>query len=278
MGIVLGIDIGGSMTKIVGFTSLNDLVGEQQVKATDQITSMYGAIGNFLRKYHLPLSEIGKIVLTGVGASFFSDDIYGIPTVKVDEFIAIGYGGLYLAKTDEAFVVSMGTGTAFVRAGKNQITHLGGSGVGGGTLLGLASIMLNKHDIDAVLALAENGYAEKVDLLVKDIISHEIPSLPPNLTASNFGNVKSGATESDIAIGIINMIIQTIGMLAAFVSKNDTIKRFIMTGTLSTLPQAKEIFDAIGEMHGLKFIIPYNAVYATAIGAAVSYMNGVARR
>jgi len=278
MGIVLGIDIGGSMTKIVGFSQHNNLLGEQQVKATDQITSMYGAIGNFLRKYHLSLNDIDKIVLTGVGASFFDDDIYGISTLKVDEFIAIGYGGLYLAQTDEAFIVSMGTGTAFVRAEKNHITHLGGSGVGGGTLLGLSSIMLNKHDIDAVLDLAENGYAEKVDLLVKDIISRDIPSLPPNLTASNFGNVKSNASEADIAIGIINMIIQTVGMLAAFVSKNDTIKCFIMTGTLSTLPQAKEIFDAIGEMHGIKFIIPYNAVFATAIGAAVSYMNGVVDR
>ena len=273
MGIVLGIDIGGSTTKIVGFSAYDELLGEQQVKATDQITSMYGAIGNFLRKYRVSLKDIDKIVLTGVGATFFDDDIYGIPTVKVDEFIAIGYGGLYLAKTDEAFVVSMGTGTAFVRAAPEGITHLGGSGVGGGTLLGLASIMLNKRDIDAVLDLAENGYVENVDLLVKDILNYEIPSLPPNITASNFGNVKNNASDADIAIGVINMIVQTIGMLSAFVSKNDMIKQFIMTGTLSTLPQARDIFDAIGNMHGLKFIIPYNAVYATAIGAAVSYMK-----
>ena len=273
MGIVLGIDIGGSTTKIVGFSSREHLLGEQQVKATDQVTSMYGAIGHFLRKYRISLTDIGKIVLTGVGASFFNEDIYGIPTDKIDEFIAIGYGGLYLSGMDEAFVVSMGTGTAFVRAAKGAITHMGGSGVGGGTLLGLSSIMLNKNDIDAILDVAENGYAENVDLLVKDIVNYEIPSLPPNITASNFGNVKSTASEGDLAIGIINMIIQTVGMLAAFVSKNDPIKNFIMTGTLSTLPQAREIFDAIGIIHGLKFTIPYNAVFATAIGAAVSYMK-----
>ena len=276
MGVILGVDIGGSTTKIVGFTAGGVLIGEQQVKATDQVTSMYGAVGHFLRKYRLTLPDIEKIVLTGVGASFFEDDIYGISTAKVDEFIAIGSGGLYLARADEAFIVSMGTGTAFVKATKDGITHLGGSGVGGGTLLGLSTLMLNKGDIDAILNLAEDGFAERVDLLVKDIINYEIPSLPPNLTAANFGNVRGAATEADIALGIINMILQTIGVLAAFVAKNDTINNIIMTGTLATLPQAHDIFKAIGQMHSLLFIIPYNAVFATAIGAAVSYMKDAA--
>lgn len=273
MGVVLGVDIGGSATKIVGFSSRYESAGELLVKATDQITSMYGAIGHFLQKYGVPLRDVEKILLTGVGATFFNEDIYGISTVKVDEFKAIGNGGLYLAAMEDAFVVSMGTGTAFVRASKEGITHIGGSGVGGGTLLGLSSIMLNKRDIDAILLMAENGAAENVDLLVKDIIGYDIPSLPATLTASNFGNVKSAASDADIAAGIINLIVETIGMLAAFVAKNDAIKTFILTGTLTSLPSAKLIFDTIGEIHGLKFIIPRNAVFATAIGAAVSYMK-----
>ena len=58
---------------------------------------------------------------------------------------------------------SMGTGTAFVRAAKGEVIHIGGSGVGGGALLGLSSIILNKSDIDAILALAESGHIENVD-------------------------------------------------------------------------------------------------------------------
>jgi type II pantothenate kinase len=273
MGIVLGIDIGGSTTKIVGFTPRTGMLGELQVKAVDQITSMYGAIGHFLRKYKIDLGKIEKIILTGVGASFFNEDIFGIHTVKTDEFLAIGYGGLYLAGMDEAFVVSMGTGTAFVRASADGIKHIGGSGVGGGTLLGLSSIMLNKNNIEAILHLAENGNADNVDLLVKDIFNYDIPSLPPNLTAANFGNVRSTASDADIAVGIINMIIQTIGMLAAFASKNDAIKNFIMTGALTTLPNTRETFEAVGKMHGVNFIIPRSAVFATAIGAALSHIN-----
>ena len=99
-----------------------------------------------------------------------------------------------------------------------------------------------------------------------------MPSLPANLTAANFGNVKSTASEADIAVGIINMIIQTIGMLATFACKNDTLRDFVMTGALTTLPNAKETFEAIGKIHGVNFIIPEGAIFATAIGAAVSYM------
>ena len=273
MGVVLGVDIGGSATKIIGFTAEYEPAGELLVKATDQLTSMYGAIGHFLQKYGVPLRDVEKILLTGVGSTFAHEDIYGISTLKVDEFIATGYGGLYLAGMEEAFVVSMCTGTAFVRATAKGVTHIGGSGVGGGTLLGLSSIMLNKREYDAVISMAGDGDADKVDLLVKDIIGYEIPSLPSNLTASNFGNVKSAASGEDIAAGIINMIIETVGMLAAFAAKNDHIKTFILTGTLSSLPSAKNILDTIAGVHGIKFIIPRNAIFATAIGAAVSYMK-----
>ena len=273
MSVILGIDIGGSMTKIVGFSPQCELLGELQVKAADQITSMYGAIGHFSRKFNVPLEDVSKIVLTGVGASFFDEDIYGIPTVKVDEFLAIGYGGLYLAEIDEAYIVSMGTGTAFVRAAKDGVTHLGGSGVGGGTLVGLSSIMLKKYDIEAILHLAEGGHSENVDLLIKDILKYEMPSLPANVTAANFGNIKSTASDADIAAAIINMIIQTVGMLAAFACKNDSLRDFILTGALTTLPNTRETFDAIGNMHGVNFIIPKGAIYATAIGAAVSHIK-----
>lgn len=270
---ILGIDVGGSTTKIIGFSSGNRLVGTVQVKATDQVTCAYGAIGNFVRQYHVSLNDIETIVLTGVGASFFTEDIYHIPTIQIDEFRAIGYGGLYLADMAEAFVASMGTGTALVRATGSEITHIGGSGIGGGTLIGLSSLVLNKSDMDVILSLAEHGRIEHIDLSVRDILNSDIPSLPANLTASNFGKVKSTATEADYALGIINMILETIGMLAAFATRNDSIKDVILTGNLTLLPQAQGKLSAIADMYGIKFIIPPNAVYATAIGAAVCVAN-----
>ena len=138
MKATIGIDIGGSTTKIAGFTEEKKLLGTLQVKASDQITSLYGALGRFLREHGLSLADISKIVLTGVGASFIEEDIYAIPTVKAVELDAIARGGLALAGLDEALVVSIGTGTAFVRADKNSIRHIGGSGVG--------AVMMNFDD------------------------------------------------------------------------------------------------------------------------------------
>ena len=268
LGIVLGIDVGGSTTKVIGLKD-GELVGALQVRAADQITSLFGAIGNFLRKYKVPLGDVGSIALTGVGASFIDEPIYGIQTSAVNEFLAIGKGSLHLSGLEEAIVVSMGTGTAFVRAGLEGITHIGGSGVGGGTIIGLASEMLGKNDIDAILALANKGKLENVDLSVRDIIGREIPSLPLNLTAANFGNIKSTASEADLALGIINMVFQTAGMLTVFAARNDSIRDVVLTGTLTMFPQAEGIQSAFSSFTDLRFVIPPNAVFATAIGAAV---------
>jgi len=267
MSIILGIDVGGSTTKVVGLRG-GDLIGTLQVRAADQITSLFGAIGNYLREYGVKLGEVTSIALTGVGSSFIDEPIYGIETRKVNEFLAVGLGALHLSGLEEAIVVSMGTGTAFVRAGKDGITHLGGSGVGGGTIIGLASKMLGISDIDAILALAAGGSLENVDLSVRDIIGREIPSLPPNLTAANFGKNKSTASESDLALGIINMVFQTAGMLSVFVARNDTIRDVILTGTLTMFPQASTIQSAFSSVTDLIFTIPPNAVFATALGAA----------
>ena len=46
MGVILGIDIGGSSTKIVGLREDGSIIDMLRVKAEDPITSLYGALGN----------------------------------------------------------------------------------------------------------------------------------------------------------------------------------------------------------------------------------------
>ena len=48
MSVILGIDIGGSTTKIVGLKPDGSVIAMQRVQAQDPITSLYGALGNFL--------------------------------------------------------------------------------------------------------------------------------------------------------------------------------------------------------------------------------------
>ena len=67
MKIVLGIDIGGSTTKIVGLKPDGSVLSMLRVRAEDQVTSLYGALGNYLAKNGLQLSDVKRVVLTGVG-------------------------------------------------------------------------------------------------------------------------------------------------------------------------------------------------------------------
>lgn len=265
MGIVLGVDIGGSTTKIVGVDD-KELIDMLRVRAADQITSLYGGIGKFLRTHKLKTKDVEAIYLTGVGATYIDEQVYGITTHKVPEFDAIGIGALRLSGLREALVVSMGTGTAFVRATETKREHIGGTGVGGGTILGLASQLPCRRDINAILALAENGDLKNVDLLVGDILNTPISSLPPDMTASNFGKLRDIAPDSDIVLGLINMVFETIGTMALFALKNDTIDNVVLSGTLATFPQAKAIFDSVSKRTEKKFTLLPEAVFATAIG------------
>lgn len=271
MSIIVGIDVGGSTTKIVGFDG-NRLLQPILVKATDPIASVYGGFGKFTSDNKISLSSIEKVMVTGVGSAFLGDNIYGIETVHINEFTANGKGGLYLSGIDEAVIVSMGTGTAYVYANgrTKEYTHLGGTGVGGGTLAGLADKLIGVHSVQNVANLALGGNLENIDLRISDITDTDIsPTLKDNTTASNFGKISDLASREDIALGLLNMVYETIAMMAIFSARTKGIRDIILIGNLAVLPQSKEIFDKLKNMFNVNIIIPENAAYGTVIGAAL---------
>ena len=263
MGVVLGIDIGGSTTKIAGFQESGQHIGTLRVEASDRLTSLYGAIGNFLSTRAISLNDVACCVITGVGAALVNGDIYGIHTERIDEFVAIGKGGLALSGKEEALVVSLGTGTAFVRAGRLGCVHIGGSGVGGGTLAGLSFHVFHENDPSAMERLAKKGDLSKVDLMISDICTNEVGALPSHITASNFGKITSGT----------DMVFQTIGMLSVFALRNDTVKDVVLTGSLANMSIASQVMRVVEEISDVKFFIPENATFATAIGAALPFVR-----
>lgn len=68
----------------------------------------------------------------------------------------------------------MGTGTALVHAKGGRIEYLGGTGVGGGTLIGLAKKMLGVQNVEIISALASEGDLEHIDLRIGDITDREL--------------------------------------------------------------------------------------------------------
>lgn len=110
----------------------------------------------------------------------------------------------------------MGTGTSFVKVQGSTIEHIGGLGIGGGTILGLSKLLLKTHDFHQIASLAEHGSLNDIDLHIRDITPHPLPGLPLDVTASIFGKADANAKVEDIALGIVHMVLQTIGQGAVF--------------------------------------------------------------
>ncbi len=279
MSVIIGIDVGGSTTKIVGFRTENGkrtLIEPQFVRANDPVTATYGAFGKFTDENGLKISDIDRIMMTGVGASFVKHDLYGLECVRIPEFDGIGLGGLYLSGLESALVVSMGTGTALVHANSNgKMNYLGGTGVGGGSLVGLSKLMLKAEEISHIEEYADGGDLANIDLRIKDITSGG-SGLADDLTASNFGNVSDLASKDDIALGIMNMVYETVGMVSVFASRSVGVGSIVLTGNLTRLKFCREKFEYFNRMkptYGVDFIIPERSEFATVIGTALHGFN-----
>lgn len=278
MKVIIGIDVGGSTTKIVGFEKdSGNLIEPLFVRATDPVTSIYGAFGRFTAENSINLCDVEKVMITGVGSSFINNSMYGLNCQTVPEFPSVGNGGLYLSGLDEAIVVSMGTGTAIIYAESDgSMEYLGGTGVGGGTLVGLSKKLLETEETDNIFALAEGGDLNNIDLRLKDITKKDmLPHMPREMTAANFGKLNDLASKNDLALGIINMIFETVAMLSIFAGREHNIRDIVLTGNLTKMNIAREIFTSLGKMFDFNFIIPENSQYGTVIGAALLGLRGM---
>ena len=273
MAIVIGIDVGISTTKIVGVESDGKVISPIRIKATDPVASLYGAFGKYLYDNHIVLEDVEQVMLTGVGSAYINKPIYGLPTGKAEEFIADGLGARHDINLERMMVVSMGTGTSIIKCDGDDIRHIGGIGVGGGTLQGLSRLLLQTDDIKQVATLAESGNIANINVLIGDISAEPLPGLPMDAIASLWGNAKSNAAPEDIAIGLIWMVVQSICSASILSSLGSGIKDFVMIGHLSQLPQCQRVFSATEKLYNVHFHAPKHAEFCTAIGAALSYKN-----
>ena len=242
MNIAIGIDVGISTTKIVGIRD-GKVISPLRIKANDPITSLYGAFGKYLYDNKIELSQIDKVMLTGVGAAE--------------------------SRLERMIVVSMGTGTSLVSCDGDEIRHIGGVGIGGGTLSGLSRLLLKTDDIHQIAALAAGGDISHINLHIGDISARPLPGLPLDATASLFANAQANAPREDIALGLVWMVLQTVGSASILSSLGRGIRDFVLIGNLTLLPQCKVVFPAMEKIYGVRFIIPEYSEFCTAIGAAL---------
>lgn len=269
MKIKVGLDIGGSTTKIVGMKD-GSIIAREIVRAADPVTSAFGAVGKLINDHSISVNDIDQINITGVGSGYPQAPIFGIKTVIVEEFKATGLGGLYLSGLDHAVVVSMGTGTAYLEATKNYVRHIIGSGVGGGTLVGLGMALTGTSDAVKLSDMATSGDILKCDLTIGDITKNGVTGLPMNVTASNFGKAADDLSREDKMAGVFNLVYQAVGTVAVMASRQCNLKDIVFTGQLTDLKECQQYLLPFEDLYGVNMIIPEDAVFATALGSCLA--------
>lgn len=266
---IVGVDVGGSFTKAVALDG-SKLIGLCTVVTTEPIAATSGVLGKLLSKLGFPLREVEVLAVSGAGARLLGRSILDIPVVRVDEIKAIGIGGLTLTEKSRALVVSMGTGTALVVAHRDgEIRHIGGTGVGGGTIRGLAQLILRRVGFKTLEEMASKGDLRKVDLTVGDIAGGPVGMIPADATASNFGKVDESVSEEDLAAGVFNLVSEVIGVVASLAAKAYGLEDdVVLVGKLAGSGLIASRISDVCRLFRVKVTVPENCDYCVAIGAA----------
>jgi type II pantothenate kinase len=227
------------------------------------------------------LAAIGAecVGLTGGGATMLARALPG-ESVQVNEFAAWGAGAAaLLAEREEPQVpryllVSVGTGTSILLVDGAAVTRIGGTALGGGTLLGLAAGLLRIGDFDEITSLAQGGSRKSVDLLVSDIYPAGGIPLAGDLTAANFGKyarrLRDGEAidRADVAHAIMGLIAENISLVCTALSAATQVQRIVFGGsTLRRNPALAEMLGNFLRGHGRDPVFLPNGEFAGALGA-----------
>ena len=264
----IGIDAGGSLIKIAYEENGRFHFRKQP------IGQMSEALG-----WLKIISSNKTIFLTGgrsgkIKAEFFPD------AVIIDEFTAVCEGANYLMMEEglpnasKSMLINIGTGSSWFKIEGDHYDRVLGSGIGGGTFMGLGKSLADSSDFASLVRLSASGERGNVDLLVKDIYHPEAPPIPGELTASNFAKTEAinASSPADKMASFLNMMAETITLLTVQTAALHGIKKVIFIGsTLAGNTPLQEGLDYYCKMSGLEPIFLRNGEFSGAIGAILKF-------
>ncbi len=224
------------------------------------------------------LASLPRLAVTGGRHRVLPDAIGQTTVVKINEVQAIGRGGQALlglsgAGRDElVMVASCGSGTALITAQGDRYAHVSGTAVGGGTMLGLARLILDTMDPLEIERLAAAGDRNGADLSLADVITGPIGSLPADATAVNFGRLgrrsfQEQVSREDLAAALVNLIAQTIALITINAARAHGCQHVVLTGHMLDMATFRHIVGLVGEYYAAELKVVDRPGYATAIGA-----------
>ena len=250
-----------------------EIIGKGRSIATDFAIFIY----EILNKYNIDKSRIEKILATGTGSSYLEDKFEEIEIIKIDEFNAIAYGGLLLSKLDKGNVVSIGTGTTIVYSDLEKVERIGGTGLGGGTLVGLGSAILSDVEKDVkevinfktLIEMAKLGDRSNVDLMIGDISKNDIGNMTSDITAANFAAIQKNANKNDYIAATLNLILESIMLIIKSIDNKQT---SVFIGTMVSDEHVRNRIKEISKYTGNEVVFVDDAEYAIVIGAWEYYL------
>ena len=261
---ILGIDFGASTVDAVL------LDGKKVVKKASSHKSFHSGatLNQFLKSQKFNGFPIEKIAITGGKSLFFKGRVLGFKPTHVEEVKAIGLGAGFLSKSKKCLAVSMGTGTCIVLFEKGKAKHVIGTGVGGGTVLGLSRLLVWEEGIARLAKIAQKGNSGKVDLSVKEVVGKGFGLLNGNATASNFA--KGSGSRADVAAAIQNMVAESVAILAISAARENKCRKIVFLGKVPEFPFVKKRLGLTARCFKTVFDFPKNYGVGTAIGAALA--------
>lgn len=130
-------------------------------------------------------------------------------------------------------LVNVGSGVSVLAVrGPDNYKRISGTSLGGGTFLGLCSLLTGCNSFEEAIFLATKGDHTKVDKLVKDIYGGDYTrfGLPGELVASSFGQMNSkerraSVSREDLANATLVTITNNIGSIARMCASNEGIDK-----------------------------------------------------
>lgn len=263
---IAAIDFGASNTDVV----VREASGTRHWRMPSVGVPDEGRVRRVLATGDLGPSDLDWIAVTGGNPAGIPATLDQCRVHRVDELQAIGRGGLALSACDAALVVSAGSGTAMVAASRDVVRHVTDTGVGGGTLVGLARLLLDTVDAEHIDALAQAGTETTQNLTIGELLGGAVGSLPAETTAVHFGRVAResvAASPTDTAAALVNMVGQVIAVLAINAARAQGLSEVVMVGHLSAMPSMRRTYALVAQYYGTTFRFRDQPGMATALGA-----------
>lgn len=256
----------------IGMTNIDLLAEGRQGISKQMIVNHRGTpVEQIAQAFNAVVDQLTKETVIGVTGGQYRalpDAVDSRRLIKVDEMAALGLGGLALSGLGSGLVVSAGTGTAMVAARGQNVEHVTGSAVGGGTLIGLSKLLLKTTDASIIDRLAMDGDAARVDVMLNEAVGGEVGRLPANANAVNLGKLAHEIeyNQEDLAAGLVRLVAQVVAVIAINAAGAANLDHVIMAGHMMDMASFCREINLVGEFYRFAFINPEEPGSATAMG------------